>query len=324
MKWLEPDERWELFSIKTLEDFIDNYVVTGKFHNQVPDDIVTAFETVSYLMVHSYHHWPMMDEAMTKALLIMEMGVKIKAKQSGIDLETVLNKKGKRNTKILKDLIDEVCEVNGLDFLRKDFDRVRTIRNTRMHPERHNYMGALGKTNGNVTLFINIINFLFMEKAAIEQLIERRAQIKEDLEIFKKGNFVLEYNNTKILIDIVHYHKYVKFGDKELLILLVNPVLNNAYQYITEQKFEEPLIIALKEFKINDLTLEGVDLNGGEVKIETTYKEENMIKFLLYNEELKRVLDHDLSAYNAFRSGKAMWKMEGMIYENCWERKLVL
>jgi hypothetical protein len=137
MKWLEPDERWELFSIKSFEDFINSYVVIGKFHNQVPEDIVNAFETVSYLMVHSYYHYPMMDEAMTKALLIMEMGVKIKAKQSGIDLETVLNKKGKRNAKILKDLIDEVCEVNGLNFLKKDFDRVRDLRNSKMHPEQY-------------------------------------------------------------------------------------------------------------------------------------------------------------------------------------------
>lgn len=319
MKWLEPDVRWELFGMKSLEDFINSYVVVGKFHDQVPEDIVTAFETVSYLMVHSYYHYPMMDEAMTKALLIMEMAVKIKAKQSSIDLETAPNKKGKRNTKILKDLIDEVCEVNGLDFLKPDFDRVRDLRNSKMHPYRHSLMGAAGMTTGNVMLFINIINFLFMEKAAIEQLIERRAQIKEVLEIFKNGNFVLEYNNTKILIDIVHYHKYVNFGDKELLMLLVNPVLNNAHQYITEQKFENPIVIALKEFKINSLTLEGVDLNGGEVKIETTYKEENMIKFLLYNEDLKRVSSHNISVYNTFRSGKALWKMERIMYTKLWE-----
>lgn len=81
MKWFEADTRWELFNMKSREDFINNYVVTGKFHNAVPKDIVTAFETVSYLMAHSYYHWPMMDEAMTKALLVMEMAVKIKAKK---------------------------------------------------------------------------------------------------------------------------------------------------------------------------------------------------------------------------------------------------
>jgi hypothetical protein len=27
MKWFEPDTRWELFSVKSREDFIDNCVV---------------------------------------------------------------------------------------------------------------------------------------------------------------------------------------------------------------------------------------------------------------------------------------------------------
>jgi hypothetical protein len=319
MKWFETDLRWEIFGIKSLEDFINTYVVTSKFHAQVPHDIVTAFETVSYLMVHSYYHYPMMDEAMTKALLIMEMAVKIKAKQSSIDLETASNKKGKNFQKKLVALIDEVCEVNGLDFLKPDFGRARELRNSKMHPDRHSLMGAAGMPTGNIMLFINIINFLFMEKKVIEELIERRSQIKENLEIFKNGNFVLEYNNTKILIDIVHYHKYVKFGNKELLMLLVNPVLNNAYQYITEQKFDNPVVIALKEFKVNGLTLEGKDLKGGDVKIETTYKEENIAKFVYFNEELKRVSSTDIAIYNTFRSGKALWKMEGMIYENCWD-----
>lgn len=318
MKWFESDTRWELFGMKSLEDFIDNYVVTGKFHNQVPDDIVTAFETVSYLMAHSYYHWPMMDEAMSKVLLVMEMAVKLKAKQDNIALETPLNKRGKKIKKTLINLIDEVCKANGLDFLKSDFDRARNLRNTKMHPDQHSYMGGIGKPTGNMMLFVNIINFLFMEKAAIEQLTDKREQLNEELEIFKNGNFVLEHKNTKILIDIVHYHKYVKFNDRQLLLLLVNPVLNNAYQYITDQMFEDPLIVVLKDFKINGLTLEGIDLDGGVVKIETTYKEENIAKFVLFNEELNRVSELDISAYNVFRSGKALWKMEELIYENCW------
>lgn len=319
MKWFKPDERWELFGMKSLEDFIDSYVVIGKFHEQVPKDIVTAFETVSYLMAHSFYHWPMMDEAMTKALLVMEMAVKLKAKKDNISLETPPNKSGKTFQKKLVLLIDEVCEINEIDFLKFDFDRVRTIRNSRMHPENHSYMGALGKPTGNMMLFINIINFLFLEKAAIEKLKARRQQLKQELQLFQNGNFVLEYNNTKILIDIVHYHKYVKLGNEELLMLLVNPLLTNAYHYITEQKFEDPIVIALKEFRINGLTLEGKDLNGGDIKIETTYKEENMLKFLRFNEELKKVSENNIAVYNAFRSGKSLWKMERIIYNNLWE-----
>jgi hypothetical protein len=316
MKWYEPDERWATFSIESREQFVEKYVVVGKFHDLVPEDVVTSFETVTYLMANSYYHWPMQDEAMSKALLIMEMAVKFKAKELNIELDRVF-KNGKKQNKKLIDLIDEVCTIGQLDFLKPDFDRARALRNSKMHPDRHSYMGGIANSD-NVILFINIINQLFLDKNSIQKLLEKRKEIADKLEVFKDGNFVLEYNNSRILMDIVHYHKYVKFGDNQLLMLLVNPILNNAYQYITDQKFENPIVIALKEFKIYGLTLEGVDLNDGDVKIETTYKEENMEKFLSYNEELKRVSDHNISVYNAFRSGRGLWKMEGMIYENCW------
>lgn len=317
MKWFEPDTRWELFNINSQEDFIDNYVVTGKFHEQVPEDIVTAFETVSYLMVHSYYHWPMMDEAMTKALLVMEMAVKLKAKQGNIDLETVPNKKGKKTSKILKKLIDEVCEVNNLIFLIRDFDRVRTIRNSRMHPDRHNYMGALGKPKGNIMLFINIINFLFMERKYIEQLIEKRAQIKEELEIFTNVDCVLQHNNT--FIDRVLCHKYVKFKNRELLLLSANSIVPDVYEILTNHSFHDPKIIALKDFKITGSTIEGTNLNDEVVKLSVMSDGGNLLKFMGYTDELDRVSENDKHLHLVWTSQKAIWKIEEIIHENCWE-----
>lgn len=320
MKWLEPDERWEmLYGIKSIEDFVSKFVVTPKFHSNVPKDIVTAFETVSYLLAHSYYHWPLQDEALRKALLIIEIAIKQKAKTLNIALETAPNKQGKTFSKKLVDLIDEVCKAAHLDFLKPDFDRARNLRNSFVHPDTDAYMGALTQAKSNFMLFNNVINQLFLQPDEIKSLLEKRKQITAALEPFKNGNFVLEYNNTKILMDIVHYHKYIQHQDKELLLLLVNPVLNNPVQYLNDQKFEEPLVIALKEFKINKKTVEGRDLNDGEVKIEPTNKEENIIKFLMYNKELQKVSDDHIHTYNAFRSGKALWEMEKIMYTNLWE-----
>jgi hypothetical protein len=315
-KWHEPDTRWGL-TVKTQEVFEAKYVVTGKFHDQVPDDIVSAFETVSYLMAHSYYHWPMMDEAMTKALLVMEMALKLKAKQGNIDLETVPNKKGKTFQKKLAILIDEVCKVNHLDFLKPDFDRFRTIRNSRMHPERHNYMGALGKPKGNVMLFINIINVLFMEKKVIEELIKRREELKIELEPFKNGSFVLEYNNT--LIDIVHYHKYVKYDNKELLLLSANSIAPNVYEMLTNHRFYDSKIIVLKDFKITGSTIEGTNLNDEVVKINVMNDRGNLLKCIGYTDELDRVSENDKHLHLVWTSQKAIWKIEEIIHENCWE-----
>lgn len=318
MKWFEPDDRWETYGVKSKEDFMENLVVTGKFHAKVPNDIVNAFETVSYLLAHSYYHWPMQDEALSKALLVMEMAVKLKAKQLNISLDLPLNKKGRSFTKRLVDVIDEVCKVDNLQFLRPDFDRARDLRNMMMHPEKHSYMGALAQVKKNYMLFNNIINMLFLEPEAIIELINKRANVKEQLEVFKNSLFVLETSNKKILIDTILYYKYFKHSDNELLLLFVNPLLLNVYERLTNHQFDKPMLVVLKSFTIDKLSITGLDLEGNVVKIYFTDKLENVLQLKIYCNEIEKVDSHNISGYNAFRSGRALWEMERMVYENCW------
>lgn len=316
MKWFEADERWELYGIKSKEGFVEKFVVEGKFHDQVPTDVVSAFETVSYLLANSYSHWQLQDEALNKALLIMEMAVKLKAKELNIDLKFLPNKKGHVFEKKLSIIIEEICSKSELSFLKPDFDRARNLRNHVVHPDRHSFMGVLAKAKSNFMLFNNIINLMFLQDKEIKELLKNRLVIRNKLEVFKNSLYVLETSKHKILIDTIHSHKYACYNNKELLILFVNPILNNPVQYLNDQKFEEPIVIALKDFKINKLTLEGTDLYGGVVKIQTTNKPENIMKFLMYNEELKKVPEHNKSVYNDFRSGKALWEMESIMYNN--------
>lgn len=311
MKWYEPDNRWGLYDIKCEEEFIEKLVVTGKFHSKVPKDIIDAFDTVSYLLAHSYYHWPLQDEALNKALLIMEMGVKLKAKELGVDL-----KKGSRDKRLV-DLIEEVCQ-EKLKFLKHEFDRVRNMRNNAVHRDSYFYMGALGMAKSNFMLFNNIINLLFLDLDDLEKLIERKEQIKQELSFFQKGNFVLEHNDSRILIDQVVFHKYSIHKNKELLLLVVNPILINAYDMFTSHRFDNPLILTLSKFKINELKLEAKDLNNNPVKIEETFKCDNLIKFSNYYDELERVSQHDIQGYIAYNTHNALLKMEELIYSNVW------
>lgn len=312
MKWYEADDRWELYDINNKEEFIEKFVVTGKFHAKVPNDIIEAYDTVSYLLALSYYHWPLQDEALNKALLIMEMAVKLKANELNIDL-----KKGTRQKRLV-DLIDEIFQ-DKLKFLKSDFDRARNLRNNVVHRYENFYMGALARPKSNFMLFNNIINQMFLEFKDLEKLIDRREQLREELKKFNKGNFILEFDNKRILIDTVFHHKYCVFKDKELLLLIVNPIVINIYDMLANHKFAKPLILVLKEFKILGTKLEGKDLNNNFVNIEETCKEENLLKFTNYYDDFERVSARDIQSYTAYTFNTALWQIEKLIYSNLWQ-----
>ena len=314
MKWFEADERWDLYGIKSREDFVEKFVVEGKFHNQVPADIVSAFETVSYLLANSYSHWELQDEALNKALLIMEMAVKLKAKELNIDLKFLPNKKGHVFEKKLSTIIDEICSKSDLSFLKPDFDRARNLRNHVVHPDRHSFMGVLAKAKSNFMLFNNIINLMFLQDKEIKLLLNNRLEIGNKLEVFKNSLFVLETSKHKILIDTIHFHKYACYNNKELLILLVNPILLNVYENFTQNKFPEPMLIILKEFNIEDSKISGIDMENNSIMINYTAKLANILTLKTYSEEIAKLEIGKMNMYNVYRKGKALWEMEKIIY----------
>ncbi|WP_339873481.1 hypothetical protein [Olleya marilimosa] len=317
MDWYEPDTRWNLYA-KSREDFVNKFVVEGKFHNNVPEDIVKSFETVTYLLAHSYYHWPMFDEAMSKATLIMELVIKFKAKALNISLELPPNKKGVIYKKRLVDVIDEVFEIKYLKFLYVEFDRARNLRNIKMHPEKHSFMGALGMAHANAQLIVNVTNLLFSEKQILENITSINDNLKEQLSIFKNGIFVLEYNDTKILIVNIQYSKYLEEISNKLLMLYIDPIFSNTKEVFIDKKYPEPLIISLNSFNIENGVLNGIDLNNKPVKIYKTDKPENIKRWYQYANEIQSIDQKYIQTFIQINSSPALWQMEKIIYENCW------
>lgn len=317
MDWYEPDARWYLHTTSR-EDFVTNYVVEGKFHKDVPEDIVKSFETVTYLLAHSYYHWPMFDEAFSKALLIMEMAIKLKAKQLKIDLKSPANKKGITYDKKLSKLINEICLNEELSFLKADFDRARNIRNNKMHPDRHSFAGVMSFAHSNIRLFINIINLLFLEPEKLKALHIKIQSIESQLYPFKTGLYVLEFQNKKILIDGIYTFKYRELENKKLLVVYINPLTTTVSEQFIEKKYPAPLIITFTDFEIKEDSIEGVDINGEPVRIYIDDKEQNLKTYYDYNLALSKVSESDIDTFINFNSSKALWAMERVIYENCW------
>ncbi|WP_289044080.1 hypothetical protein [uncultured Olleya sp.] len=316
MDWYEPDTRWNLYTTSR-EDFVNKFVVEGKFHNNVPQDIVNSFKTATYLLAHSYYHWPMIDEAMSKVLLILEMTIKLKAKQLDIPLE----KKTKNNRTIKKrlvDIIDAVFKKEDLQFLKADFNRARNLRNIKMHPERLFYMGAMGFTDANARLFVNTINLLFLDTKKLKALQSKIECIEANLQPFKTGLQVLEFQNKKILIDGFYMFKYREFNTNKLLMLYLNPLTTKVQEQFVEHKYTEPLVLTFTDFEIKEDSIEGVDLDGKPIKIYTNDKEQNLKTYYDYNEALSKVSESDINTFVNSNSSKALWQMERIVYENCW------
>ena len=318
MEYFKPDETWEVFGIKSKEEFISKLVVEPKFHKNVPEDLNKSFRTVSFLLAHSYYHWPMFDEALSKALLVMEMAVKLKAKKLNIDLKLLPNKKGVQYDKRLSDLIKEVC-TGPFKALIEDFGRARNLRNYKMHPSKYTFMGGLSKANYNCYLFINIINQLFLPENELNDLIIKQEHLKEKLLPFKSGLLVLKFDDKKILIDGFHIFKYREFEEKPLLMLYINPLTTKVDEQYSQKKYPDPLILSFSKFEITDNGILGSDLEGEPIKIYFDDNEDNLKTYLKYNKELSKVTETDLNMFMQADSQRALWKIEKLIYENSWE-----
>jgi len=323
MEWYEPVEIWDMFGINSREEFVASYVVEGKFHKNVPVDILKSFVTVGYLLAHSYYHVPMFDEALSKALLIMEMAVKLKAKELNIVLKYPPKKNGDVYEKKLWKLIDEICLNEELSFLKPDFDRARGIRNNKMHPSNHSFAGTASFAAGNSRLFVNVINLLFLNAESLNKLHKRIEQLENKLFPFKKGLNVLEYENRKILIDGFHTFKYREFQDNSLLLLYINPLTTTVSEQFVEKKYPDPLIITFTQFEIQENYIEGLDLAGQPMKIYLDDKSVNLKTYYVYKEALSKVSESDLHMFINANSSRALWKMEKIIYENCWKKESI-
>lgn len=318
MDWYEADETWEAFySGLTREEYVNKFVVEGCFHESVPSDIVKAFKSVSYLIASAYNHYPLLDEALNKMLLTLEMTVKLKATHLNISL-TKKQKNGKERPKTLDTLSNEVFKVATLSFLKDNLHRARKWRNLRMHPDKHSLVGIVGQVPENAKLFIDVINLLFLPETSLKKIYSKIDIIGKQLEEYKTGLFTLAYEDTKILINGIYTFKYRAYQDIELLLIYINPVSTQVKELYEGKIKTTALIIALKDFQFEERSITGTDTNGMPVQIEYTENIQNINTQESYHKELNSVSQRDKDSYIFMTSNRALFKMEKIIYEEMW------
>ena len=151
-KHLEPDSRWSLWKCSNYQDFANKFLIVGKFHSDVPEDIINSYAIVEKLMEYSYYCYELYDEAFSKLTRIFEMAVKLRGEEIGIEYP-------KNRFISLKRRITDLAQSTNPDLL-KEWQRAKDIRNVYAHPGRHSFAGPIGKF-GVFHHIINIINRVF-------------------------------------------------------------------------------------------------------------------------------------------------------------------
>jgi hypothetical protein len=207
MQYHQPDERWSLFGCSDYNDYLKKFMVTGRFHEGVPEDVKKSYETIEQLIAHAWYHYPMYDEALNKLLRTFEIAVK---------------QKGKEANRELAQLIKTVCEHEPHKRLSLFLNYLRDLRNHQMHPEKHSFAGGI--MYEKIRLTVNIINVLFATESFIKRLNEIENKRRTELAHFSGKSITFIKDNICMLIHELSFGDIFEQREDEVLMICLEPV----------------------------------------------------------------------------------------------------
>lgn len=272
-KYLRPDKIWEGWDVYSHKEFIEKMIPEIHFKKNVHEDIIKEFEILKCLLVHAYYRYQFFDIAVNKSLQIMEMAFKIKYRE--------LHQMPAVNVKVpLWKLIRELERTNHFEDQPSYVHRLRELRNSFLHPDRHSFAGSV--FSNVIKGVVQVINELYED---IPLRIERRA-LKED---FRKSLKESLSENTELLIYgqklPVHLIQTVLIDNKEpepISHLFVVPLYPLApYKNRREGKgirVPQVIPVAMERPVFTDGILRAFDKNSNsEVMIQNIEEEKTLI-----------------------------------------------
>lgn len=293
MNYLEPDDIWEIFGIKSETDFREQYLLLGKFHSLVPKKIIEDYKLVERLLYYSYFHYPLIDEAFSKSTRIFEASVTLKLEIEGIKkdgFETLHSKLNRLKKYCSNDLFEQ-------------WKNAKELRNNFAHREAGTLMG-IALVNG-FKHNLNLINSIFLEPATILEKENNYKELLRQSEHLVNGFFVLEHDDKRILV--AHARPFttgiIKNLGQSLWVFI--PIIGDK---IIEKTSDLPkaFILKLENLQINKTGLSAIDsATKKPIKLTTTDNFENLEKFILHNSRIK---DLEIESQNISREYMAMLK----------------
>lgn len=291
-----PDERWNiLYQISSREAFEMRFVVKGKFHKLVPDDIIKDFEIAERLMAYSYYCYPMYDEALKKLLGMTEMAVKLRCKQLEIGLE-YKDRNGKVKQRILSQLIDLLLTKDKNKPLKEELTKARRVRNIFAHPDRHSFFG--GMIYHSITQVINTINFIFLEDKLCKETRSYFEELRKSSLSFEHGNFIFENNENRYLAYGGKCLEAHRIDNQWIGLWVIYPVITNIRAQVEEHKYAPLFYLALKNVEITDNNIVGIDLDSNStIKLYSTEESTNLETLSTFRRQLKECKRENINLY---------------------------
>jgi len=313
-KYFDIDERWQIFGIKSKEEYLSKYLIKGYFHASVPVDIREAFVTVEYLLAHAWHHYPLYDEGLNKALRIMEMAIRLRAKELGLEVKA---KNG--SEKKLHFLIGEICNGDHLVQLKKALERLKRLRNMHMHPQQHGYMGIAANLPRNVKLMVNLLNRLFQNDRWHQQIFLKRKQVQDMLNACSDTPLILA-KGEPLIGSIIDFEVH-----ENSVCLMAEPIRLNIDEVVSKNVDVYPIGVRLNEFSILSNGFSGISDAGAQISISVSDKPENLVTFHTFKSELAKALKAGQGFYKLLIQTNAGWGLVDWEYEvNMKENQLAV
>jgi hypothetical protein len=236
--WYEADSTWEPWA-KDREQYAKAFVVEGRFHSGVHEDVVKDFRIATHIMASAWYHYPMYDEALRKLLGTIEMAIKLRAKELGIRVT--------KRTR-LQELIDKLFPVDKGEQFNAQLHRLRDIRNRYAHPEHYSF-GAIAIQPIMVPL-VNTLNRVFLsdDQTAANQtyLKTMRDRVAE----LAASAFVLTWQGHHYVIKEAVLLDAHQINDKWVSLWAIYPVLDDAAEALTVDNCPTPIMVGLEDAAI--------------------------------------------------------------------------
>jgi hypothetical protein len=303
-----PDSMWEVWNINSHKDFIDKYMVKGKFHSNVPDEIQKEFEVVERLLCYSYYSYPLIDEAFSKATRTFEAAVKKRLEVLDISI--------KKNASSLNQMLEKL-EQHTSPQLITEWHKARRVRNIFAHPNPGQLFG--------ITVFrsfiqmVNILNTLFLDKKQVEKNEALLAKLKQETSSYNNGLYKLEIDDKAFLVwsIIPHYAFKTKNGLKSFWVF--HPVLTYFPQTSDKLDFSLPICLRLEKVKYSKNKIVAINLKDNKtIKVSLTDKIENK-NALAKHKTLLGSCDIEVrKMYWHFLDTELANEIVKFIYHECW------
>lgn len=253
MHYHTPDNIWRAFSgVTDFESYAEKFVVIGRFHRDVPPEVVEGYTIAEHIMAHAYYRYPAMDEALVKLLRVLEMAVKMRCGQLGIET-------GKKNLQKLIDLIFPKTTANEFNGT---LHWLRGVRNFLMHPDRTSLLGSIALNH--IQQCVIMLNALFLPDQYFQDARTELERIQGLCQQFENGLSVLEHTGHRY---IIYRCEFVEtyFAESEWLVLCAfHAVPVDFRSMLANGCYPAPLVYLVKGFQIKDGKISGTVTECGQ------------------------------------------------------------